>query len=162
MATTRHSIVNRRRVRVTAWSRLCPRPAKVGRDSASEIVSTQSLRMKDPSLYEASSAYCVWKHGKTNGHNLLSFSSQATIPTTGPSSFPQQRQAEPARRWGILPQTPWDLSLWRQDSGPARASARPRGIPAPEPALGSHPCVALPSAQVTVSISEKKCYANAK
>jgi len=163
MATTRHSIVNRRRVRVTAWSRLCPRPAKVGRDSATEIVSTQSLQMKDPSLYEASLAYCVWKHGKTNGHNSLSFSGQATIPSTGPRVFHRpQSQAEPERSWGILPQTPWDLSLWRQDSGTARASARPRGIPAPESALGSHPCVALPAAQVTVSISEKKCYANAK
>jgi hypothetical protein len=73
MATTRHSIVNRRRVRVTAWSRLCPRPAKVGRDSATEIVSTQSLQMKDPSLYEASLAYCVWKHGKRTVTTLCLF-----------------------------------------------------------------------------------------
>ena len=157
MATTRQRMVNRRRVRVTAWSRLCPRPAQAERDSASEIVSTQSLRMKDPNLYEASSAYCVWKHGKTNGHNPRSFSGQATIPTTGRRVLHrQQSPAEPERFRGILPQTPWDFSLCRQDSGPARASARPRGIPAPESALRSHPCVALSSAQVTVSILEKK------
>ena len=50
---------------------------------------------------------------------------------------------------GALPPNPRDFSLSCQDSWAARtSSARPRGIPAPESALGSHPCVALSSAPV--------------
>lgn len=151
MAETRQWIVNRRRVRVTALSRLCPLPAKAGRDSVTEIVSTQPLRMKDPNLYEAPWAYCAWKHGKTNGHKSPVFFGRATILTTGVevSMANRSMRNQSVVTWGILPQAPWDLSLWRQDSGsPARATCarpRPRGIPASESALGSHPCVALSS-----------------
>jgi hypothetical protein len=153
---------NRRRVRVTALSRLCPRPAKAGRDSDSEIVSTQYLRMKDANMYEALWAYCVWKHGKTNGRYPQSFR---------PGNYPHSefelaignRRAARHRsvlHGGILPQAPWDLTLSRQDcrarESPWENPISSRGIPASESALGSHPCVALSSAQVTISLERNE------
>ena len=166
MTGTRQLNLNRRRVRVTAWSWLCPHPAKTGCDSATEIVSTQPVRMKDSNLYEAPWAYCVWKHGKTNGHYLLVFFGPGNDPQNRPLEFSIANRAmrkQSVLRWGIFPQTPWNLPLCRQDSGPARAAcARPRGIPAAESALGSHSCVALSSAQVSVSILEKKMLRYAK
>ena len=161
MAGTRSSMGNRRRVRVTALSRLCPLPAKAGGDSVSEIVSTQYLRMKDANMYEALWAYCVWKHGKTNGRYPPSFR-----PGNYPHSEFELAIGNRAARHrsvlhgGILPQAPWDLTLSRQDSRAHESRWRTptgsRGIPAPESALGSHPCVALSSAQVTISLDEMK------
>jgi hypothetical protein len=52
--------------------------------------------------------------------------------------------------WGILPQTPWDLALIRQDlldSATARC-ARSRRIPATESTLGLRPRRALSFAQM--------------
>jgi hypothetical protein len=112
-------------------------------------------------MYEARWAYCVWKHGKTNGRYRQSFR-----PGNYPHNELELANGNGAVRnrhvlhWGILPQTPWDLTLSRQDSR-ARESRwgnpnRSRGIPAPESALGSHPCVALSSAQVTMSLDENE------
>ena len=161
MAGTRSSMGNRRRVRVTARSRLCPLPAKAGRDSDAEIVSTQYLRMKNTNMYEALWVYCVWKHGKTNGRYPQSFR-PGNYPHSGLKLAIGNRAARhrSVLHWGILPQSPWDLTLSRQDSR-ARESrwgnpTRSRGIPAPGSALGSHPCVALSSAQVTMSLDENE------
>ena len=50
---------------------------------------------------------------------------------------------------------PLDLSLYRQDEGRQSESNSPCPIPAPEPALGSHPCGALSSAQVALVYVKK-------
>jgi hypothetical protein len=51
---------------------------------------------------------------------------------------------------------PLDLSLYRQDEGGRRSESNsPCPIPAPEPALGSHPCGALSSAQVALVYVKK-------
>src|SRR5260370_41755721 len=101
MSETRQWILNRRRVRVTAWSRPCPLPAQAGRDSATEIVSTQSLRMKDPNLYEARRGLLrmeAWQKRTVN--NRLSFRNR-NQPKYSVSSFPseqeEQSNAEPER-----------------------------------------------------------------
>jgi hypothetical protein len=113
-------------------------------------------------MYEALWAYCVWKHGKTNGRYPQSFR---------PGNYPHSefelaignRRAARHRsvlHGGILPQAPWDLTLSRQDSRAHQSRWRTPtgsgGIPAPESALGSHPCVALSSAQVTMSLDENE------
>jgi hypothetical protein len=110
-------------------------------------------------MYEALWAYCEWKHGKTNGRYPQSF---RPYPH---SELELAIGARAARNrhvlhWGILPHAPWDLTLSRQDSRARESDLRYpltlAGIPAPESALGSHPCVALSSAQVTMSLVENE------
>jgi hypothetical protein len=158
MSETRQWILNRRRVGVTAWSWPCPLPAQAGRDSATEIVSTQSLRMKDPNLYEARRGLLRMEAWQKRTVNIrLSFRTRSH-PKHSVSSFSSEQEQRMRNQsvlsWGILPQTPWDLTLSRQDSRAREGGWRPRGIPAAESALGSHPCVALSSAQVTPVYTE--------
>ena len=158
MAGTRLSMGNRRRVRVTARSRLCPLPAKAGRDSDSEIVSTQYLRMKDANMYEALWAYCEWKHGKTNGRYSTVFPARELSPQRARAGHRQQSSKKsPRSQLGDPPPNPLGFNAFSPGfQGPREPLGNPtrsRRIPAPESALGSHPCVALSSAQVTMSLA---------
>src|SRR5258708_6217440 len=99
-------------------------------------------------------AYCVWKHGKNERSTIACLFGTETNRNTASRAFLRNRRSRAMRNqsvlsWGIFPQTPWDLTLSRQDSRAREGGWRPRGIPAAESALGSLPCVALPSAQVT-------------
>jgi hypothetical protein len=70
--------------------------------------------MKNTNLYEAPRwVYCVWKHGKTNGRYRQSFRPLNCLELAIGNSAASQGNI---RYWGILPQTPWDLTLSRQDS----------------------------------------------
>ena len=51
--------------------------------------------------------------------------------------------------WGRCPQTPGIYRVVARMASTGTGSARPQAIPAAGPALGSHPCVALSSAQVS-------------
>lgn len=52
-------------------------------------------------------------------------------------------------RWGLCPQTPGISRFVARIVLAGTGSARPQAIPAAGSALESHPCVALPSAQVS-------------
>ena len=58
------------------------------------------------------------------------------------------KRKEALIQMGTLSPYPWDLPLYRQNGWFAWGGWRRPAIPAPESALGSHPCVALSSAQV--------------